>query len=264
MAGYYYPADPETLRDTVRSLIHLEVGQAPRAARGLIVPHGSFRHAGAVLGSTFAGLMIPRRCIIVAPSHTGSWGPWSLPSAGAYRTPLGDVPIDEACADMVRRRCPFLEDDSALQQGEQAIEVLLPFLQQSGPSGLTIVPLIGGSTDREQWADVSRALAHVIRMHEEPVLLIASSDLSHYQPYEQTMACDRMLLEAMRGLAGEALLRVVDQHRFVMCGALAVACVLDATKALGATQATLRAYTTSAEGGGDLHAAVGYAGVVIE
>lgn len=264
VAGYYYPADPRVLREKVHALTRLQDGQARRTALGVVVPHGSFHHAGEVLGSTFAGLVIPRRCIIVAPSHTSSWRPWSLPCAGAYRTPLGDVPIDEACVDALRRRCPFLEEDPTLQQGEHAIEVVLPFVQHGGPSDVSIVPLVGGSMDREQWAQVSAALAQVIRMQEEPVLLLASSDLSHYESQGHAMACDRVLLEAMGSLSGDVLLRAVDQQRVFMCGALAVACVLDAAKLLGATQVTVAAHGTSAERGGDAHAAVGYAGVLLE
>ena len=264
VSGYYYPADPRTLRETIRSLTRVQDGHEQHTALGMVVPHGSFRHAGSVLGSTFAGLAIPRRCIIVAPSHTGSWRPWSLPSAGAYRTPLGDVPIDTACVEALRTRCPFLDEDPTLQHGEHAIEVVLPFLQQGGPPELTIVPLLGASTDAEQWAQVSAALAQVIRMQEEPALLIASSDLSHYESRERAMACDRALLDAMGSLEADAFLRAVDQHHVLMCGALAVACVLDAARALGATRATLHAYGTSAEGGGDPHAVVGYAGVRIE
>ena len=261
VAGYYYPADPETLRRTIEMLTRTEA--SPVSARAVLVPHGSYHHAGGVAGAALARVAIPRRCIIAGPSHTGSWMSWSVMVGGAYRTPLGDVPIDEACAEALRRRCPFLEADGWSQRGEHAIEVVLPFLQQLGPPDLTIVPVIIGSDDRTEQSRFAEALAQVVRMQEEPVLLIASSDLSHYRSQAEGAAQDRELIQAITALDSNALIRSVNDHAILMCG-YAAACVLDAGKALGAACASLIKYGTSAEAGGDPGSAIGYAGIVID
>ncbi len=260
VAGYYYPAEAAALRREVHRL-------APEGVRltaqAVVVPHGSFQRAGEVLGAAFGRITIPRRCIALGPSHTGSWMPWSLMIEGSYRTPLGDVPIDAVCADALSRRCPFLAADAWGQQGEHAIEVLVPFLQALGPRDLTLVPIVMGGNDPDELRELAAGLVSVIRMQEEPVLLIASSDLSHYEPESDGRTHDQALIEAICALDGAALHRRAREERIAMCGTDAVAVVMEAARALGATRGTLLSYRTSAMAGGDPHSAIGYAGVAI-
>jgi AmmeMemoRadiSam system protein B len=261
VAGYFYPSDPAELRALVERLT-LHNGDRVRA-QGLIVPHGSYRHAGAVAGAAFGRIVIPRRCIVLGPSHTGSWMPWSLMAGGAYRTPLGEVPVDAVCAEALRARCPFLEADTWSQRGEHAIEVLLPFLQCLGPKDLSIVPIVTGSDFAEEFVQVAQALAQVVRMLEEPVLLIASSDFSHYESQACVTEQDRLLLNAVQAMDGGLLVRLVQEHRYLMCGYGAVACVVAACRQLGARQVSLMRYGTSADAGGDPYSAIGYASLRI-
>ena len=263
VAGYFYPADPAALNEALDAVLG-GAQAAPAPAHALIVPHGSFRHAGTVAAAAWAAARIPRRVILLGPSHTGSWMPWSVMESGAYRTPLGDIPIDEQGAAALRARCPFLAADAWAQQGEHAIEVVLPFLQRLGPPDLAIVPVITGSGDREELSQLSTALTQVVRMQEEPVLLVASTDLSHYEPAARGAEMDRALLNAMRTLDGRILLDCVHERSIVMCGDGAAACVLDAARALGAASARVARYGTSADAGGDPGSTIGYAGVVIQ
>ena len=184
VAGYYYPADPNALRQEIDRLTSGREAP-PIPALAAVLPHGSYRHAGRVLGAAIARIQIPRRVILLGPSHTGTWMPWSLMTGGAYRTPLGEVPVDEQLAEALRARCPFLEADAWSQRGEHALEVVVPFLQRRGPADVRLVPIVVGTEDRDQFAQLARALAQVIRMCEEPVLLIASTDLSHYAPRDR-------------------------------------------------------------------------------
>ena len=263
VAGYFYPADAAMLDETLDILLG-GTSASPAPALALVVPHGSFRHAGAVAAAAWASVRIPRRVIILGPSHTGSLMPWSVMEHGAYRTPLGEVPVDERGVAALRARCPFLAADAWAQQGEHAIEAVLPFLQRLGPPDLTVVPIITGSSDRAELSGLSEALTQVIRMQEEPVLLVASTDLSHYEPRGRGAELDRALLEAIRSLDGDALLHCVRERNIVMCGDGAAACVLDAARALGASSATAARYATSADAGGDPGSTTGYAGVVIQ
>lgn len=261
VAGYFYPADRDTLSRAVDAWRpSLGCGVPATAA---VVPHGSYRHCAAALGQTLSRVVIPRCCVIVGPSHTGTSMRWSVMEQGAYRTPLGDVPIDEPCAAALRMRCPFLLADAWSQRGEHAIEVILPFLQRWGPVDLEVVPIVIGSADAHEVTLLARALAQVVRMREEPALLIASSDLSHYEPQQRAAVQDRALLEAILALDGAGLVRCVEDHAVLMCGMWAVVAVLEAARALGATQASLARYGTSAEAGGDPGAVIGYAGVIV-
>lgn len=180
---------------------------------------------------------------------------------GAYRTPLGDVPIDAAGAAMLRASCEFLEPDPSWQRGEHAIEVPLVFLQRLGPPDLAIVPIVADAGDRAQWEQLAATLSRMAL--EEPSLLIASSDLSQYAPQGIVQRQDVRLLGAIHTLDGARLLRVVEEGSLAMCGASAVACVLEAAHACGAREATVAHYATSADAGGDPGSAIGYAGVIV-
>lgn len=262
VSGYFYPADAEELRRQVDGVLRADA--SPAAAQAVVVPHGSLRHAGRIAGAALARVAIPRRCIIIGPSHTGHGLSWSVMMHGAYRTPLGEVPIDAACMTALRARCPFLEPDRSAQAGEHAIEVLLPFLQRCAPADLAIAPLIAASEHFEECHRLAEALAQVVRMQEEPVLLIASTDLSHYEPRERAAAQDHALIEAIRSLDTDRLLGLVRDQGIRMCGVGATICVLEAAKALGARRGTLAAYGTSAEAGGDPDSVIGYAGICID
>ncbi len=183
---------------------------------------------------------------------------------GAYRTPLGEVPVDEALALALQERCPFLTVDAWAQRGEHAIEVVLPFLQRCGPPDFSMVPLVLGAVDPCELTHCAEALADVVRAQPEPVVLIGSSDLSQYESSERGARQDRMVIEAIRRLDGRRLLDGIQEASIRMCGAEAVACVVEAARALGATHAELIRYGTSVEAGGDPDSVVGYAGLIIE
>jgi len=261
VAGYYYPADAEVLTRALEALTTATI--TPRPAHAVMLPHGSLNQCGAIVGSTLSHVVVPRRCIVLGPSHAGTAMRWSVLEAGAYRTPLGDVPIDAACAESLRARCPFLEPDAWAHRGEHAIEVLLPFLQVLGPRDLSVVPIILGSAEPDELRQLGVGLAHVIRMQEEPVLLIASSDLSHHEPRARVAQQDRRVIEAICALDEERLAREASQGALRMCGDGAVACVLTAARALGASRGTLIRYGTSADAGGDPDSTIGYAGIII-
>ena len=262
VAGYFYPAEPEGLREAIDALAQRK-GPVSQA-HAVIVPHGSLRWSGPIAAAALSQVAIPRRCILLGPSHTASRMRWSLMSAGAYRTPLGDVPVDELYAQALRQRCPFLEADAWAQRGEHALEVIIPFLQRLGPSDLTIVPIVTESEDEAELARMAQALAQTARMSEERCLFLASADLSHDEPAGRAAEQDGALIERISALDGAGLVRAVRDGAARMCGAGAVACVLEAAKALGAHRGRLVRYGTSADAGGDPHSATGYAGIVID
>jgi AmmeMemoRadiSam system protein B len=261
VAGYFYPAERAELAAAVKAACD-PAGQ-PAAALAAILPHGSYDRAGALIGAALSRITIPRRCILIGPSHTGTWMPWSIMAAGEYQTPLGQVQVDDALADALRERCGWLEPDAWAQRGEHAIEVILPFLQLLGPADLRIVPIIVGSQDRESAWQLAAALADVIRRSGEPVLMIASTDLSHYEPQLRAVEQDRLILHAMSGCDPVGLLALVQEHSIRMCGDIPAACVLEAAKQLGACNGALAGYRSSADAAGDPDSVIGYASMVI-
>lgn len=261
VAGYFYPAGPAELADELVRC--LPCGRNPQPAVGAIVPHSAYARSGRALGATLGCIAIPRRCIILAPSHTGGPLVWSLMRRGAYKTPLGEVPIDTACAEALALRCEFLAEDPKAQRGEHAVEAVLPMLQWLGPEDLTVVPIVAQAHEREPYAALAAALAQVIRMQEEPVLLMASSNLSHSLAEEEAARHDRALLQRIGAIDAEGFLAYAGQEGLAVCGAQVIACVLKALSALGARQASVVDYRTSAAAGGDPASVTGYGGVVV-
>jgi AmmeMemoRadiSam system protein B len=156
-----------------------------------------------------------------------------------------------------------LHADHLAHRHEHAIEVLLPFLQHLGPSDLAIVPMIIGSEAPDELTLMADAMAGLLRNGGRSVLLIASSDFTHYEPHEAAREKDAQVIEMIRRLDGERFLRCVRELPVTMCGSVAVACVLRAATRLGATRAELICYGTSAETGGDPQSVVGYAGILL-
>ena len=263
MAGYYYPARAQPLSEALEALLASAPAPDPASATAVVLPHGSFRHCGRIIAATLGRVAVPRRCILIGASHTGSAMRWSLMPGGAYQTPLGAVPVDEAAAEALRARCPFLEPDAWAQRGEHSVEVLLPFLQRLAPSDLAIVPIVTSSEEPEQLRQLGEALAQVIRLQEEAVLPIASAELSHEKPVERARGRDEETIRAICALDVPRLTRLTEEDGASLCGYGALAAILQAATALGARGGTLCGYGTSADAGGDPDSAIGYAGVLI-
>lgn len=260
VAGYFYPSDPDALRadlDAFRPAGRLT------PATAVVAPHGSLAWSGRLAAGALGTVDLPRRVILVGPSHTGRAGGWSLMAAGAYETPLGEVPVDDALAADLHERCPFIEPDPTSQFGEHAIEVLVPFLQRYGPADLAIVPVICGNTDATERVQAASALAALVRNSHEPVLLVASTDLTHFEPAGRAASLDRLLISRICAVDPDGLMRVSREHGTRMCGDDAAACILQAAALLGGSHGRVTGAGTSAEQGGDPDSAIGYAGIVI-
>lgn len=261
VAGFFYPKSPEALREELGRFTATNASRV--RSRGVIVPHASYHYSGSIVGETLSRLAIPRRCVILGPNHTGWGAPWSLMAEGAYATPLGEVPIDESCARALLEGCPLLTADDLAHRGEHAIEVELPFLQCLGPADLTIVPLVIGSEQPDEFDQVAGVLAEWISRTDEPVLLVASSDFTHYEPQTAAAHKDAQVIDAIQALDERGFLQRVRDLHVTMCGYGPVACVLGAARRLGASSAHLIRYATSADAGGDPQSVVGYAGLIL-
>jgi AmmeMemoRadiSam system protein B len=260
VAGRFYPKDPNILRADVGS--YLSSDEARIDALGCMVPHAGYVYSGHVAGAVFSKINIPRLCVVIGPNHTGLGRPLSIMSEGAWETPLGAVPIaTDLAREMMKAFSPLTEDTEA-HHAEHAIEVELPFLQVLQPD-ITFVPIALGTGQFELLEALGHALADVIAAQSEPVLIVASSDMNHYESDEITRTKDAKAIEQILKLDARGLFDVVKRENISMCGLGPAVTMLAAARRLGATSAELVKYATSGDISGDHEMVVGYAGVVV-
>ena len=265
VSGRFYPSDPDELRATVATML-ADARANPAPARAIIVPHAGYIYSGRTAAQVFARVAIPGVVVILAPNHTGiseAEGGVSLWEAGAFRTPLGDVPVDaEMAAALLEVSGGVVGVDHDAHRGEHAVEVELPFLQILR-ADVRIVPLVIAWDGWDSARALGEMLARLVTAAGEPVLLLASSDLNHYEPSGVSEKKDALALDAVQALDGEELLARCKRERISMCGRGPAAVVLAAAKALGGTRAEVVDYRHSGWVSGDNARVVGYAGVVI-
>lgn len=264
VAGRFYPRDPESLRLEASSYLSQAsfAEKAPVRAIGCIAPHAGYMYSGHVAGAVFSSVEIPPTCIVLCPNHTGMGHALSMVGEGQWETPLGNVPIDSALADDLKRRFPALQQDEAAHRAEHAVEVELPFLQLRQP-GLRFVPIALGTSRFALLEQLGNAIADAIAGLSAPVLIVASSDMNHYEADALTRVKDQRALERILTLDARGLYDVVTQQNISMCGFGPAVAMLTAARKLGAKSAQLIKYATSGDVSGDRDMVVGYAGVVV-
>jgi len=260
VAGRFYPRDRETLLDNVQS--YLSPGATALPALGCVAPHAGYIYSGPVAGAVYAQVDVPQRCIVLCPNHTGRGQPLAIMSTGAWETPLGPVPIDSDLADTLKQQLPLLTEDSDAHRSEHAIEVQLPFLQSRRPH-FTFVPIALGTGQFEILEQLGEGVAEVVRAQDERILIVASSDMNHYESERITRVKDHKAIERMLVLDARGLFDVVMEEDISMCGFGPAVVMLTAAKRLGARSAELVKYATSGDVSGDREMVVGYAGVVV-
>jgi AmmeMemoRadiSam system protein B len=267
VAGRFYPGRADELLRVVRTYSS-SVGISRIAAIGCVAPHAGYIYSGGVAGAVYSRLEIPERCVILCPNHTGKGSALAVMANTAWQTPLGEVAADADLSAQLLDRFPALEESSAAHRGEHAIEVQLPFLQAQRPE-LKIVPIVIGTSDFDVLRGLGEALADVIAVPEEEngakkVLIIASSDMNHYESDAITRVKDHKAIERVLALDARGLWEVVMNEGISMCGFGPTTVMLTAAKRLGATSAKLIKYATSGDVSGDYEAVVGYAGITVE
>jgi len=269
VSGRFYSAEPARLAGDVQALCaqaRSEAGAAvPAPAIAAVVPHAGFQYSGLCAARVLVRLALPPVIVILAPNHSGRWraaGGASLFASGAFRTPLGDVPIAEDFGAALVASEPLVGDDAEAHRYEHAVEVELPLLQALR-SDVRIVPLVLAFDEWDPCRALGDSLARVVRRWSEPVLLLASSDLNHYEPAFVGERKDARALAAIEALDGGALLERCAQEGISMCGRAAVATALAAATTLGAARAEVVDYRHSGQVSGDLDAVVGYGGVIV-
>ena len=272
VAGRFYPGRAEELLRVVRKYFSSSVRTSRIAAIGCVAPHAGYIYSGSVAGAVYSRLEIPKRCVILCPNHTGRGRALAVMTNTTWQTPLGEVAADADLGTRLLGRFPALEEDSAAHHGEHAIEVQLPFLQALQPE-LKILPIVIGTSDFDVLRGLGEALADVIAAlqddeqeegREEKVLIVASSDMNHYESDAITRVKDHKAIERVLAMDARGLWKVVMDEDISMCGFGPTTVMLTAAKLLGATSAKLVKYATSGDVSGDYEAVVGYAGIIVE
>lgn len=265
VAGRFYPAHPERLRADIESYLRTSEKGRPEqksAALGCVVPHAGYMYSGHVAGAVYSRLDLPDRIIILCPNHTGVGEPLAIMSEGAWRTPLGDAEIDDALAADLKQAMPLLSEDEEAHRSEHALEVQLPFLQVLHPD-FRFVPIAVGTSNFSVLSALGTSIGNVLAKQTSRTLVIASSDMNHYESDEVTRTKDRRAIDQLLSLDPRGLYDVVREGHISMCGYGPAVVMLTAARKLGAAQAELIRYATSGDVSGDKDMVVGYAGVAV-
>ncbi len=267
VAGRFYPGNAQHLRAAIETFTTAPANASAEPeqkihALGCVVPHAGYMYSGHVAGAVYRRLELPRRYVILCPNHTGMGEPLAVMSSGAWHTPLGDASIDEGFAEQLKSRLPLLSEDPEAHRYEHALEVQLPFLQVLAP-GFQFVPITVGTSNFEVLSALGVVVGSVAAETGGPVLVIASSDMNHYESDSVTRVKDRRAIDQLLALDPRGLYDVVREADISMCGYGPAVVMLTASRKLGATRAELIRYATSGDVSGDRDMVVGYAGVAV-
>ncbi len=260
VAGRFYEADPSLLQREIEA--YLIPGLPKEEAIAAVCPHAGYMYSGHVAGAVYSRLIIPDQVVILGPNHTGLGAPAAIMTRGQWQMPFGPVPIASKLATRILSLSQVLEDDAEAHLYEHSLEVQVPFLQYLNPR-VSIVPICLSALPLEALEDIGLAIARAVSEAEEPTLLVASTDMSHYVPHEVAKAKDALAIERILLLDHLGLLEVVKRERISMCGVYPTAATIVAARALGARKGELVKYATSGEVSGDFYQVVGYAGIII-
>ncbi|HSQ78475.1 MAG TPA: AmmeMemoRadiSam system protein B [Nitrospirota bacterium] len=286
VAGHFYRGTKEALRRQVEEFI---VSAEKVGALGILSPHAGLIYSGAVAGAVYSSLDLPDTFVLIGPNHTGLGAPVSIMCEGRWETPLGAVDIDEPLARSILSKSPRIQEDSLAHLREHSLEVQLPFIQYFKKS-FKIVPIQMLDTRLETCLEVGRAVGEAIKSRgkgeggramkedqkknrsvedsSEPrtphdVLIIASSDMSHYESAASAKEKDFKAIHTILALDPEGLYFIVKKHGITMCGYGPAVAMLSACKILGASEAKLVKYANSGDVSGDYEQVVGYAGIIV-
>ena len=227
-----------------------------------MVPHAGYVYSGEVAAAVYASMEIPTRCIVLGPRHYPRGEPLAILTEGSFSTPLGDAQIDSDLAQKLAHAFPRLRDDAVAHESEHSIEVQIPFLQRLA-ADFRFVPIALGTDRYGVLEELGHAIAKVVAGEGEKMLIIASSDMNHYESDAITRTKDELAINRILALDPQGLYDTVRKEEITMCGYAATVAMLVAVRDLGASGAQLVSYATSGDVSGDRDRVVGYAGIVV-
>jgi AmmeMemoRadiSam system protein B len=259
VSGQFYPRSINDLDRQIRRCFE-KVPSGEKPVLGCVVPHAGYIYSGNTAAYVYSVLPEVDTFILVGPNHTGHGSPVSV-SSEKWSTPLGEISSDIEFIKALPKRIIDMDENAHLY--EHSIEVQLPFLQHRF-SEFKIVPICMMMQDEETALDVGMEIAEAVRKVNKKVVIIASSDFSHYKPEKVAREDDAYFISSILDMDIPAFYRKLYEREASVCGYGPISAMLAATKTLGAKKASLLKYSTSGDVTGDYAAVVGYAGIVVE
>lgn len=261
VADQFYPGDPSSLSYMIDG--YLKDHPQPQKALVAVSPHAGYVYSGKVAGQVLGGVEIPRRVVVLGPNHRGMGADVAVMSQGHWLTPLGQVELDSELGALLKENCSMVLEDAQAHQFEHSLEVQIPFLQVLRRDFL-LTPICLGHLGYNDCREVGQGLAKAIKSIGEPVLMVASTDMTHYESAEAAKEKDGKAIQRILALDPRGLFDTVRGLGITMCGVLPTTVAMIAAMELGASEVELIAYTNSGETSGDYQQVVGYAGLIIK
>ena len=274
VAGSWYAGTSAGLRTQIENCFTHKLGpselpkvdqEGPRNLVGLVCTHAGYMYSGPVAAHAYYELAKdgkPDIVVIFSPNHTGRGSALSIMNEGVWRTPLGDVEIDSKTANRILSESRIIDVDDRAHAYEHSIELQLPFLQYLYGSAFKLVPICFLMQDLESSREVGQATAKALS--GKNALVIASTDMTHYEPHERANEKDKMAIDAAIKMDEEQYYSTVESHAISTCGYGPTIAAITASKALGAKKAQLLCYKTSGDITGDFSAVVGYVSIAFK
>lgn len=262
VAGKFYPGNKNSIENQLRSFLK----ETPKEeALACIMPHAGYVYSGEVATQTAASINIKENIILLGPNHTGLGSTFSIASKGKWKTPLGEVEVNTTIAENLKKEYLLFKEDDSAHMYEHSLEVELPILQFLFKGKFSIAPLVLMPSEKSEYEKIAQAISKtIIDLNiKDKTLIIASTDMTHYEPHEAAKKKDNLAIEAILNLDEDLLMERVEKYNITMCGYVPVVITIMATKKLGAKKAKLIKYQTSGDTSGDYGAVVGYAGITI-
>lgn len=261
-AGSWYPGTAAGIAAAVEA-----AGEpcAREPATALVLPHAGWRYSLRIAAPAVARVAVPERVVFLCPNHRVPPPVVAAWPEGSWETPLGSVPVDAQLTHRLLAACPRVSAGTEAHLEEHAIEVLLPVLQRAQPR-LKIVAVVVAEPSYAGLAEIGRGLAAALRaegLSREDVLIVASSDMSHFLDAREARRRDERALERLLAFDAEGLLERCQEEQISMCGVRPTVVALEAARALGATRVELVDYGHSGEISGDEGSVVGYASAIV-
>lgn len=275
VAGQFYEGGAESLRAQVKACFLHKLGPGklpdvnlhflPRRVLGLVCPHAGYMYSGAVAANGFFELALdglPDTVVVLGPNHTGYGGGLGLVREGVWQTPLGEVAVDSAVADEILREARVVDVDELAHRFEHSIEVQLPFLQYLYGDKFKFVPICFQMQDVDSAVEVGKALVEVL--DAKNAVVIASSDLTHYEPQKNASVKDKEVLKAVVDLDVKHFYHVLESKNVTACGYAPIAALMTYAKGVNVKETKLLSYHTSGDITGDYLSVVGYGSVIFK
>ncbi|MDP3731532.1 MAG: AmmeMemoRadiSam system protein B [Candidatus Omnitrophota bacterium] len=262
VAGQFYPSSSQGLKNQIEAFIDKQAQKFDVIA--CMLPHAGYIYSGSVAAQTVSRINIKNKVILLGPNHTGYGVRYSIMPEGTWQTPLGEIRIDSNLAGEILNRSKYMEPDNEAHRYEHSLEVELPFLQYF-KTDFEIVPIVFLSDEFEILKEIGEEIANTVKERniKDSTMIVASSDMTHYESQDQAQKKDKEAIQAILELNETKLMDRIRRLNISMCGYAPVITMISAAKLLGAKAAKLIKYQTSGDVTGDKSSVVGYAGIIV-